>query len=67
MCYIEGMKAEKPTPKLDEIELHPDAWERFEKAFDTVMKAKPKPMPARKNRRSPSPKRGGTGGDSKPA
>jgi hypothetical protein len=51
---------EKPTPKTDEIEAHPDAWERFEKAFDTVMKARPMPMPAKKTRRAPSPKRGGT-------
>jgi hypothetical protein len=35
---------EKPPP---EIEVHPDAWERFEKAFDTVMKAKPKPRSAK--------------------
>jgi hypothetical protein len=34
---------EKPKPKAAEIEELPDAWERFEKAFDTVMKAKPKP------------------------
>jgi hypothetical protein len=58
---------EKPKPKVDEIEELPDAWERFERAFDTVMKAKPKPMPATKTRRAPSPKRGGTGGGSKPA
>jgi len=57
---------EKPK-KADEIEELPDAWERFEKAFDTVMKAKPKPMPAKKSRRAPSPKRGGTGGGSKSA
>ena len=24
--------------KASDIEVHPDAWERFEKAFDTVMK-----------------------------
>jgi hypothetical protein len=53
------MKA-KPEPKADEIEELPDAWERFEKAFDTVMKAKPKPMPAKKL----SPARGGKRGGS---
>jgi hypothetical protein len=58
---------QKPKPKADEIEELPDAWERFERAFDTVMKAKPKPMPAKKPRRAPAPKRGGTGGGSKPA
>ena len=39
---------EKPKPKADEIEELPDAWERFEKAFDTVMKAKPKHRRAKK-------------------
>ena len=57
---------EKPKPKLDEIEELPDAWERFEKAFDTVIKAKPKPAPAKKPR-APSPVRGGKRGGSKPA
>jgi hypothetical protein len=46
-----------PTkPKLDEIEELPDAWERFERAFDTVMQARPRPKPAKD--RAPSPKRG---------
>ena len=39
---------EKPKPKADETEVLPDAWERFEKAFDTVMKAKPKPRSTKK-------------------
>jgi hypothetical protein len=56
---------EKPKPKADEIEELPDAWERFEEAFDTVMKAKPKPAPAKK--RGPSRARGGKRGGSKPA
>jgi hypothetical protein len=56
----------KPLEERD-LEIHPDAWERFEKAFDTVMKAKPKPMPARKDRTMPSPKRGGTGEGTKSA
>jgi hypothetical protein len=55
----------KPKPKADDPEELPDAWERFEKAFDTVMKAKPKPSPAKKA--SPSRARGGKRGDSKPA
>jgi hypothetical protein len=58
-CYIEGMKDQKPAPKIDDTEELPDAWERFEKAFDTVMKAKPKPVPARK-KPAPSGKRGGS-------
>lgn len=32
----------KAEPKLVEIKELPDAWERFEKALDAVMKAKPK-------------------------
>jgi len=57
---------EKPKPKPDEIEELPDAWERFEKAFDTVMKAPPKPIPAKKAR-DPSPARDGKRVGSKPA
>jgi hypothetical protein len=58
---------EKPKLKLDDIEELPDAWKRFEKAFDTVMKAKPKP--AKKTLRAPpfSRVRGGKSGGSKPA
>jgi hypothetical protein len=54
----------KAEPKRDEIEELPDAWERFEKAFDTVVKAKP--MPAKKDR-EPSPARGGKRDAIKPA
>jgi hypothetical protein len=56
----------KPKPKPDKIEELPDAWERFERAFDTVMKASPKPMPAKK-KASPSPAPGGKRGATKPA
>jgi hypothetical protein len=49
------MKDRKPAPKPEEIEELPDGWERFEKAFDTVMKAKPKP--AKKGPASSSGKR----------
>jgi hypothetical protein len=55
----------KPEPERVEIEELPDAWERFERAFDTVMKAKPKPAPAKKT--SPSPARDGKRDGSKPA
>jgi hypothetical protein len=41
------MKDQKPAPNPRDIEEFPDAWERFEKAFDTVMKAKPKPRAAK--------------------
>ena len=52
----------KPKPKADEIGELPDAWERFEKAFDTVMKAKPKPATKKKPAlsRAPFGKRGGS-------
>jgi hypothetical protein len=32
------------SKKSDEIELIPDAWERFERAFDVVAKTGPQPM-----------------------
>jgi hypothetical protein len=60
------MKA-KPKPELPDIEELPDAWERFERAFDTVMKAKPKPMPAKRKAPSPSPAPRGKRGGTKPA
>jgi hypothetical protein len=41
-CYIGGMKDRKPAPKPENIELHPDAWERFEKAVDMVMRSPPR-------------------------
>jgi hypothetical protein len=53
---------EKPKPKAKEIEELPDAWDRFEKAFDTVMKPKRKPK-----KTEPSPVRGGKRGGSRPA
>jgi hypothetical protein len=59
-CYIDDMREQRPAPKREEIEELPDAWERFEKAFDTVMKAKPKPAPSKKKLRTSSRKRGGT-------
>jgi hypothetical protein len=45
---------EKPKPKADETEEFPDAWERFEKAFDTVMKAAPKPRSSKPKERPAS-------------
>jgi hypothetical protein len=52
----------KPKLKPSEIEELPDAWERFERAFDTVMKATPKPA----TKPSPSRGRGGKRGETKP-
>ena len=55
-CYAERM-TEKSKQTPDGIEELPDAWERFERAFDTVMKAPRKP-PA-KAPPEPSSERGG--------
>jgi len=38
------METDKP------VELHPDAWERFEKAMTVIGKAKPIHRPAKKKR-----------------
>lgn len=51
------MKTKSKPAKPDEIELHPDAWERFEKAVDAVMQSPPKPQRAKD--RAPSSARGG--------
>jgi hypothetical protein len=48
------MKDQKPVPKIDDIEELPDAWERFEKAFDAVMRAQPKPRVAKPKERPAS-------------
>jgi len=33
-CYIGGMKrTEKPAPRLEDVELYPDAMERLERAI----------------------------------
>jgi hypothetical protein len=55
----------KPIEIPDEIELHPDARERFERAVDKVMRSPPQPRSAKD--REPSPARGGKRGDPKPA
>jgi hypothetical protein len=55
---------EKP-PQPEEIDLHPDAWERFERTVDAVMRPRPKPKPAKA--REPSPARDGKRGEKGPA
>lgn len=37
------VKRSEKTPTLDEIELRPDGWERFERAVDAAVKVGPKP------------------------
>jgi hypothetical protein len=44
----------KRQPPHQHIEVHSDAWERFEKAFDTVMKAAPKPRSSKPKERPAS-------------
>jgi hypothetical protein len=43
-----------------EIEERPDAWERFERAVDAVMRSPPKHQPAKKKDHEPSPAPRGT-------
>jgi hypothetical protein len=51
------MKDQKPAPNPDDIELHPDAWDRFTDFVKRIAKAgpqhrtpKPKERPASKGR-----------------
>jgi len=54
------MKTKSTLQKPAEFEELPDAWERFERAFDTVMRAKPKSASSKAY--EPSPARGGNRG-----
>jgi len=59
-CYISRMKDQKPAPNPDDIELRPDAWDRFVEAVKRVARrpvtqaevkgriAKRKPRPKRR-------------------
>jgi hypothetical protein len=58
-CYIGRMKDQKPAPNRDDIELHPDAWDRFTDFVKRIAKAGPqhrtpktKERPASKGARS---------------
>jgi hypothetical protein len=53
---LEVMKT-KPKREAAEIELHPDAWERFEKAVDVVMKSPPKHRTAKDRESLPKSRR----------
>jgi hypothetical protein len=53
-----GMRAE-PEP---EIELEPDAWERFERAVDIVAKSPPQPRTAKPRLGKPASKPKGAKG-----
>lgn len=43
--------------KGEEVELLPDAWERFERAVKMIAKAKPKHRPAKAKKEKAAPKR----------
>jgi hypothetical protein len=51
----------KPPKDARDIEVYPDAWERFEKAVDTVMKAPPKHQPAPQRKAKGAPRDQGAG------
>jgi hypothetical protein len=55
----------KTKPKAEEIEFHPDAWDRFEKFVKQIAKAGPQHRTAKD--RAPSPKPRGKRGGTKPA
>jgi hypothetical protein len=46
------MKGKRVHPKDKEIELHPDAWERFERAITVIGKAKPIHRPTKAKRKA---------------
>lgn len=65
-----NMRTMKPKSKIqkpNEIEVYPDAWERFEKAVDTVMRSPPQSKTKTAKARAPSPARGGRRGGREPA
>jgi hypothetical protein len=47
----------KHSNKATEIELHPDAWERFERAADVVVKSPPQHRVKANSKRAVSPKK----------
>ena len=52
------MKSEKPAPRLEDVELYPDAMERLERAIKTAFRHGPVPKSAvRKTPAKPRPNR----------
>lgn len=49
---------DKPAPKLEDIELHPDAWERFEEFVKRIARAGPQPRAPKKTRETQLRSRG---------
>jgi hypothetical protein len=52
------MKDQKPAPKSDEIELHPDAWERFTEFIKQLAKAGPQHRPKKEDLDEQKPRKG---------
>jgi hypothetical protein len=49
-------KPQKPT-KVEDIELHPDAWDRFERSIKAIAKGAPQHRPSKPSRaKTASPK-----------
>lgn len=55
-CYMRRMNDEKPTLKPDDIELVPDAWDRFVGAVKQVVRHPPVEHPTGHGK-APKPKR----------
>ena len=51
------MKTEKPPPNVDDIELRPDAWERFKAAVKVVAKHPPVHHPTGHGKQGSKPKK----------
>jgi hypothetical protein len=51
------MKTEKPPPNVDDIELVPDAWERFKEAVKVVARHPPVRHPTDHGKQESKPKK----------
>ena len=51
------MKSEKPSPNPDDIELVPDAWERFKQAVKIVAKHPPVDHPTGHGKQQSKPRK----------
>lgn len=56
-CYAAGMKSDKPLPNPDDIELHPDAWDRFVRAVKKVAGHAPVDHPTGHGKQQSKPKK----------
>ncbi|HWA92466.1 MAG TPA: hypothetical protein VG889_20690 [Rhizomicrobium sp.] len=51
------MPKQKPKSELDDIELHPDAWDRFERAIKTMPRTPAQPRKSAPKAKAPARKR----------